>query len=204
MSHAYKTELSSQWVEQAYKGAFIPCKIMHPHSCEKHALMLFKITFINAFKFYTYIHGFPFVIFKLKRMLKSPLYEIKSCLKNIIRSSLFLSFYVSVFWYLFCLFKNLRKKTDVLNVLMASAVCSLSVLFEPQSRRPEIAIFLVPRFLEWLMFMLEKRGYIKTIKNGEVLVFSLVLSIMMYAYQNEKDSIKRSYLSLFSKFFGEN
>ena len=144
--------------------------------------MIFKKVFADAFKFYVVIHGVPFAIFKLKRMMKTPFYELKSFLKSVIRSSLFLSTYVTAFWYCFCLFKNLRRKTDALNVLMASSVCSLSLFFEPSSRRPEIVLFLIPRFMEQCMFFMEKRGYIKTVNNGEVILFSFVLSFMMYAY----------------------
>ena len=77
-------------------------------------------------------------------------------------------------------------------------------MFEPANRRVELALYMFPRFLEFLFLFLEKRGYVKSIKNGEVLVFALAMSVIMYAYQNEERNIKSTYLSMFKKFFGTN
>ena len=61
-----------------------------------------------------------------------------------------------------------------------------------------------PRFLESAFLFLEKRGYLKSIPNGEVFVFAVALSVIMYSYQNEDRNIKSTYLSMFKKFWGKN
>ena len=125
-------------------------------------------------------------------------------MKNIIKSSLFISCYVAVFWYFCCRFRNWRHRTDKWNVILASFLCSFAVLFEPAHRRTELALYMFPRFLESLFLFLEKRGYIKSIANGEVLVFAVALGIIMYCYQNEERNIKSTYLSMFKKYWGTN
>ena len=87
---------------------------------------------------------------------------------------------------------------------MASFICSFACLFEPANRRVELALYMFPRFLEFLYLFLEKRGYVNAVKNGEVLVFALALSVIMYAYQNEERNIKSTYLSMFKKYWGTN
>ena len=77
-------------------------------------------------------------------------------------------------------------------------------MFEPANRRTELALYMFPRFLETSFLLLEKRGILKSVKNGEVLVFALALSLVMYCYQNEERNIKSTYLSMFKKYWGTN
>lgn len=203
-SIGYKQPLSRQWWEAAYKGAYIPCKAQHPHSCEYDAFIKFKTVFQMAIKLYIPIHGLPTLIFKSRRLKTEPFKILYNLFKNIVKSSLFLSLYVSVFWYFTCIFKKMRHKVDHWNVIMASFICSFACLLEPQNRRVELALFMFPRFIEQMWYTLEKRGYVKSIKNGEVLVFAASMSLLMYNYQNEPGNIKSTYQSMFNKFFGDN
>ena len=129
---------------------------------------------------------------------------LKNFLKNVVRSSLFLATFVAVFRFMLCHTKNLRHKVDRWNIIISSVTCSFTILFEPASRRSEIALYLVPRMLEALWAQNVQAGRISSIKYGEELVFSLSLALLMFCYQNLPEMIKPSYYSLFRKFFGEN
>jgi hypothetical protein len=115
-----------------------------------------------------------------------------------------MSTYVAAFRYLLCFFKNRRHKIDKWNVILASFICTFAVLFEPSHRRTELALYLFPRFLEALWAFLEKRGYVKSIPNGEVFLFAIAMGVIMYCYQNEEKNIKSTYLSMFKRFWGTN
>ena len=157
-----------------------------------------------AYKFYIPIHLLPALIFKRKKLLKEPLQIIKSVVKNVVRSSTFISAYVALFWYLICRFKNIRRKTDKWNIIFSSFFCSFVILIEPAHRRTELALYMFPRFLESLFLFMEKYGYVKSIANGEVLVFALAMGIIMFCYQNDQTNIKSTYLSMFKKYWGTN
>ena len=174
--------ISEEWLLKVYKGEHIPCGVIHDHSCEWNALRKFMLVFNMAYKFYIPIHILPALIFKRKRLMKEPMKILKACLKNILKSSMFISTYVATFWYFCCKFRNARMRTDKWNVIFASFICSFAILFEPAHRRTELALYMFPRFLESLFLFLEKRGYLTSIANGEVLVFSLALGIIMYCY----------------------
>ena len=196
--------MSQEWLDKVYRGEFVPCKVIHDHSCEWNALRKFWLVFSMAYKFYIPIHVLPAVIFKRKRLMKEPIKILKACIKNIIKSSLFISIYVASFWYFCCLSRNFRKVTDKWNIIIAGFFCSFSVLFEPAHRRTELALYMFPRFLESMFLFLEKRGYLKSVANGEVFVFAVALGIIMYCYQNEERNIKSTYLSMFKKYWGTN
>ncbi len=113
-----------------------------------------------------------------------------------------MSFYIAAFRYMLCFFKNQRMKIDRWNVIFAGFISAFAILFEPASRRTELALYLMPRFLEAVWALLEKRGLVQNIKNGEVLIFSLAMGIIMYCYTNEEKSIKSTYLSVFKRLWG--
>mmetsp|Transcript_42027 Transcript_42027/g.64385 ORF Transcript_42027/g.64385 Transcript_42027/m.64385 type:complete len:146 (+) Transcript_42027:97-534(+) len=140
------------------------------------------LVFNMALKFYLPIHLVPTLIFKRQKLLKEPIKAIKSIIKNIVKSALFISVYVSSFWWFYCKLKNYRRRTDRWNIIIASFFCSFAILFEPPSRRTELALYMFPRVLESMFFYMEKRGYVKSIANGEVLVFAVAMGIIMFCY----------------------
>ncbi len=174
--------MSQYWLDKIYRGDFVPCSVIHDHKCHVNAIKKFLLVFNMAYKFYIPIHLIPIAVFKRQKLTTEPLKILKQLIQNIIKSSLFISLYVSLFWYFICFFKNIRMKTDKWNIIYASFICSFACLFEPASRRTELALYMFPRFLESLFLFLEKRGYLKSVANGEVIVFALAMGIIMYCY----------------------
>ena len=196
--------ISQFWLDKVRKGEFVPCSAIHANSCEMYALRKWHKVFTMACKFYVPIHLLPIIIFKRSKIVTEPIKVIKSFLKNIILSSLWISVYVSVFWWINCKLKNYRKSTSRLNIAVAAFFAGFAVLFEPAGRRTELALYMLPRFLESLFKFMEKRGFVNSVANGEVLVFAVTMAIIMFFYQNDDKNIKPTYLSLFKKYWGEN
>ena len=172
--------LSQMWLDKLYNGQMVPCKVIHDHSCNWQGFLKWWHVFSMAFKFYIPIHLIPSLIFKMDKFKKDPKMYIKRCLKNTVMSSMFISAYVGGFWYLCCVFRNLRMSGDKMCLVFSGLICSMAVFFEPPSRRTELALYMFPRFLESFFMFLQKKGLVKSIPNGEVLVFALALSIIMY------------------------
>ena len=191
-------------IDNFYNGKMVHCSYIHDHSCEMSAFIKFFRVFFMALRMYGPIHGIPSLIFKWNRLTKEPIKIIKKCIFNILRSSLFLATYVSVFHYFICRSRNYRKLSDIGNIVVASFFCSFAQLIEPVSRRTEVALFMFPRFLESMHLAMVKRGLARSYNNAEILIFSLAMSVMMYCYQNDEKHIKASYLSMFKKFFKTN
>lgn len=129
---------------------------------------------------------------------------LKSLLKNIVRSALFVGVFVASMRFTICHIKNYRGKMDRWNLLAASFVCSFALLIEPKSRMSEITMFVLPRVLESIWTLQVRAGRVKSLKYGQELVFSVCMAVLMYCYENNSAMIKPSYRSLLKKFFGEN
>ena len=56
--------LSRAYRDKVFRNEFIPCSIIHDHSCEMNALKKFILVFTMAYKFYTPIHILPTLFFK--------------------------------------------------------------------------------------------------------------------------------------------
>lgn len=115
-------EITDELFEQVVNGKFIPCTYIHEGSCLHCALEKFIVVFKIASKFYLPIHLIPLVIFKLKKLKTEPLNVIKSFLKNMLKSIMFMSSYIAVFRYGLCFFKNSRHVVDRWTPIMAGAL----------------------------------------------------------------------------------
>ena len=92
-------QINEFWQDKVYRSEYVPCSIIHDHSCELYALKKFWFVFNMAYKFYIPIHVLPALVFKRNKLTKEPLKILKSIVKNIVRSSLFISVYVASFWW---------------------------------------------------------------------------------------------------------
>ena len=100
-----------------------------------------------------------------------------------------------------CFFKNYRKRIDRWNVIFAGFFGTFALFFEPSHRRTELALFMIPRFLEAIFLFLHKKRLVLNVEYGEVLLFSVAMGIIMFFYQNEDKNIKSTYLSLFKRLW---
>ena len=168
------------------------------------ALKSFVSVFRAATKLYGPLHLIPLLIFKRGRFMQDPKSQSWLLFKNIVNSCLFLSIYVSTFRYMLCFTKNSRGKIDRWNVIIATMVCGLALVFEQKSRRNELVWYMLPRVMESIYKVLIERGLVRSYKFGEVFIFALCMSLIMSCYQTKPDQIKPGYHNMLKGFFGEN
>ena len=188
----------------AFKGSFFHWKHLHDHTCEWDAIKRFFMVFTNSLKFYVPIHLIPVIIFKLRKLRKEPKRVIYGFLKNVGRSCMFLATYMTILKYCICLFKNLSGQNRPLVVILSGLCTFPGMYWEAPGRRTEMGLYFLSPFLEGMWMWFEKRGYVTSIKYGEIYLFVFAMAIIMYCYQQEPDAIKDTYLSLCKKLWGEN
>lgn len=191
-------------VNHSFKGGMFHCKDLHHGTCEWNTFKWFFIVFKNAFKFYGAIHLLPVIIFKLKRLGKDPWGVVRSYLKNVAKSCLFLSTYMALLRYGLCLYRNMFGQNRPLNVILAGLGTFPGMFLEAEGRRTEMSLYFLSPFVEGVWLWFKKRGLVSPIKNGDVYLFSFTMAIIMYCYQNEQSAIKQTYLALCKKLWGEN
>jgi hypothetical protein len=98
---------------------------------------------------------------------------------------LFISLYIALCKYGLCFFKNMRGKIDGWNPALAASFASVALLLEPESRRQEISLFIIPKFLETLFRLLRKRGLAVDVPGWELILFGLAMGIINVYYHHE-------------------
>ncbi|KAL4444542.1 hypothetical protein ABPG74_016835 [Tetrahymena malaccensis] len=196
--------ISEELQQQIINGGFLECKDFHEGTCLQEALLRFVTVIKNSYKYYIPIHLIPLLIFKRKKLIKEPIATIKHTLYNYIKSLCFMGSYVAVLKYFLCKTKNWRRRIDGWNPAISAFIAGFSVTLEPENRRSEIALFIMPRFFETLWNWLKRRRLVAPIPGGELLVFAFAMGIINYFYQMEENAIKPTYLSLFKRFWGVN
>ncbi|XHG02184.1 hypothetical protein AWENTII_005540 [Aspergillus wentii] len=184
-----------EWGDPA-KTIPLPCEMVHMDcgpSCEKHA----AIRFLRTFKFAcaTYI---PLqVAFRLRGM--KSMSALTRTLTDALRSSAFLSSFVSIFYYSVCLARTrlgpkLFDRKTVTPMMWDSGLCvgagclmcGWSILVEKARKRQEVALFVAPRAAATVL----PRLYNKKYQYRERIAFAVSAAIVFTCLQ-ERPSVVR-------------
>ncbi|EEH23000.2 hypothetical protein PABG_05211 [Paracoccidioides brasiliensis Pb03] len=172
-----------------------PCELVHMGcgpSCERHAIW----RFIKAFKFAcaTYL---PLQL--ALRWRSRSIAVLLNAAKNAVRSSAFLSFFISIFYYSVCLARTRlgprlfsRKRITPmmwdsgLCVAAGCVMCGWSILVENAKKRLEVALFVAPKAAATLL----PRRYAEKYQWREQVVFSLSTAVVLACIQERPEMIR--------------
>ena len=107
---------------------------------------------------------------------------LKQTFQSIARSSLFLSFNGFSVILLFCLTRRLTGKFYYSLCAYTPAFIGslLAIMIERPSRRPALAVYVANIASETIYRIFRARGYIQPVKNGQILLFTVSMSILLY------------------------
>ncbi|XP_020093278.1 uncharacterized protein LOC109713570 [Ananas comosus] len=182
--------------------AIIPCSIIHPDSssCLAHNATAFSATFKKTFPLYFSLTFVPFVVLRLQKFLESPALTCWRAAVGAVRSTTFLSAFVSIFQGAICLHRNVAIKDHKLVYWFAGGLAALSVLLEKKARRGELALYVLPRAGDSLWYILINRHLFPDIKNAEVALFCLCMGGIMYYLEHEPDTMAPFLRGLIRRF----
>ncbi|XP_054166120.1 transmembrane protein 135-like [Oppia nitens] len=146
-------------------------------SCSEAAIELGIIVFKESLKLYT-----PLYLLSQGLQKGLDVNGLKQSINSIIRSSLFLSFNGFSVILLFCLTRQLMGKFYYSLCAYTPAFIGslLAITIERPSRRPALALYVANIASETIFRIFISRGYMKPIKNGEILLFTVTMSILLY------------------------
>ncbi|KAI8886137.1 hypothetical protein K501DRAFT_146090, partial [Backusella circina FSU 941] len=125
-------------------------------------------------------------------------------LKSCLRSALFLTVYVVVGITVPCLARRWVTRDPRWIYFLNGLAAGVAVLIEAPGRQLELALYVFPRALESWWKLFAKKGYVRNVPHSDILLFMLSMGSLMTLYQNEKDTINSHYLSVMTRFFGQN
>ncbi|KAF9954604.1 hypothetical protein BGZ65_003920 [Modicella reniformis] len=190
----------------------IPCSVLHPSydSCSMNNIERFYQVLKNIIPVYATLNFVPLVVLRMKRLLADPVNILSKTSFNTFRSSLFLGVFVLFYQFQFCghrkLFKNgwTNHHTKYIYWLFGVTTGGASIMVEQESRRAELALYVLPKAAESLYKILYQKNWVKGVKHWEVIMFSFAMSLIMSFYQQEEQVLSPFVTKLIYHILGKN
>ncbi|KAF9353947.1 hypothetical protein BGX34_011290 [Mortierella sp. NVP85] len=181
------------------------CALLHPLTpCTGHAMDVITGEFGRAAKMYGTLNLIVTLVFHHKKLASNPNEVVHRYIKSTLRSCLFLTVYVFNAFYTPCVLRRILKKESLFIYIFNGILSGLAVLIEAPGRQMELALYCLPRALETVWNMMLKRGMVRNIRNGDVMLFSASMGVLMTLYQNDPSVINKHYLTVLTRVFGRN
>ncbi|CAG8482769.1 9018_t:CDS:2 [Cetraspora pellucida] len=190
----------------------IPCELVHPRfdSCTHTNIDRFYQVFKTIFPVYATLNIVPMFVFKINQFLKDPYTLIQKCTKNTIRSSIFLSTFVTSYQSQICIHRSLIKYIG-LNFhskylyWLSGVIAGFAILIEHRNRRNDLTLYVVPKAMESLYkIMCQKNCIFELHRTADIWFFSAAMGVIMTCFQHEPKVLSPMTKTLLRGFFGTN
>ncbi|KAF9432834.1 hypothetical protein BGZ76_010252 [Entomortierella beljakovae] len=190
----------------------IPCALLHPwvDSCRETNMERFTQVTKEILPVYATLNIVPLLVLRLKKLLKDPANIMTKTTINTLRSSVFLAIFVAGYQTQICSHRNLLKagfplgNSKYLYGLFGFICSGASIMCEQESRRAELAMYVLPKAAGSLYQILQSKNLVAAFKYWEVLMFSFSSSLIMSFYQHEDHALSPFVTRLIYHIFGMN
>ncbi|XP_034486165.1 transmembrane protein 135-like [Drosophila innubila] len=156
---------------------------LHPwtSSCVNAAAGIMLTTIPTAFRTYTMVYLFALIV----RMRIPTLKDLKRTIEGIFKSTAFLTTNAYGFNLCVCLFRLMlgRFYFSTIAYIPTFVASIISLFIERPERRTPLALYVANVSTESLWKMLEARGIVRSIPNGQVLVLGCSITALLYMYR---------------------
>ncbi|GJP48460.1 hypothetical protein CLOM_g7739 [Closterium sp. NIES-68] len=182
--------------------AVVPCAVLHPGcaSCPRAQLRAARDAFRKTFPLYLSLTFVPFVVLNMHKFLQSPLRTVWLATVSALRSTSFIAVFVGIYQACVCTQRKLVLKDHKFYYWLAGAVAGLSVLIEKASRRTELTLYVLPRALDSLIYILVHRHILPDMKMAEVVLFSACMGGLMYFHDTDPSAMAPFIRGILNRF----
>ena len=168
-------------------------------------LMFLSITkwLQKAWKLYFIVHLIPIVLYKRKEFKQNTLKVIANFILGNLKSYAFICANAAFSPVMFCRIN----KTQIapLTTYLGAVLITGGVFFEPRGRVEELAIWVLPKFLETAWNYFKKRnGFKKEIPGFLTVLFALSVGVFCELYNSNKSGVKSKYQIIGRKLIGDD
>jgi len=144
---------------------------------------IFLDAFRRVFPLYASVTFVPMIVLKFFKVLRSPFRFLFQGIAGATQSATFLAAFVALYQSVVCGHRKAFNVDHKIIYWIAGVVSSLSIFIERKSRRAELALYTLPRAAESFYLMMVNRRWFASVPNGEVLLFCIACSGLMYFYR---------------------
>lgn len=155
----------------------------------------------RCLRLYAPVHLVPLLLFRARAAIADPLSTSIRAATAIARSTAFLTTYVSVVKASLCLERNVRTADSWWQASLAGVLSGLALSFEAPKRASELMLYCLPKGLDVGFQLLERRGLVKRMPYGSVVMFSAAMAIVLAL---DRSDFRPAYASLLGLLFGHD
>ncbi|KAG0066095.1 hypothetical protein BGZ89_007624 [Linnemannia elongata] len=190
----------------------LPCAGLHPwvDSCRETNIDRFIGVTKTIFPVYATLNFVPLVVLRMKRLLKDPVNVLSKTTFNTLRSSAFLAVFVALYQTQICTHRNLLNagwklgNSKYLYWLFGLVSAVSAIMVEQESRRAELAFYVIPKAADSLYRILYRKNWVKGVRHWEVMTFSFAMSLVMSFYQREEQVLSPFVTKMIYHILGKN
>ena len=169
----------------------LSCALLHPNdpSCLRTYLTFYIRAFPSIARFFTIIFG-AFSLLQWRSFLKEPVPAFNKLAKAILRMSLFITGAIGTSWGSICLFQNAlpRNVLPTQRWFFGGALGGLWAFLERRNGRSNF-LYSTRLSMDSLWKVGVKRGWWRSVKNGDVLLFVASLAVIQGVYEVDPKAV---------------
>lgn len=186
------------------EGLPIPsCAHYHEDACLLPQLQKLAGVMKNTSKLYFLAHLIPVLLFKRKNLKNSPGKTIFKLITGWMRSMAFIGQYGFICRKAWCKLTE-GGKMNIRSFYLWSMLSCTGILYESSSRRPEICMYVVPKFLESVVGTSNKLKLFPNLPMASNGFFALAMGLIAYCYFEDENSVKPMLRGLVKLIFGQS
>jgi len=171
--------------------ALIGCDVLHPHheTCRQMWWWTAKRAARKTLPLYITLTFVPLFVLHFFKLLKRPVQSLTRASIGTLQSTLFLTVFVTVYQAVCCLQRKTVSRDQRSIYFIAGLIAGAAILIEKKERRAELALYALPRAIDSLFMQLVDRRFMFSIPYGEIILFCISMSGLMYFHHNEPQTM---------------
>jgi hypothetical protein len=159
-----------------------PCEIIHPQ--QQGCTNMFLYTALHAaesiFPVYLTLTMVPLVALQFWKLLREPHKMLSRALFSAVRSTTFISLFVSSYMGLICVSRKTLPRDHKIIYFLCGLLSASSILLERKSRRAELALYVLPRAMDSVYLSIIDKLRLPRIPHGVLLLYCFSMGSLMY------------------------
>eukprot|EP00004_Rigifila_ramosa_P025095 TRINITY_DN7437_c0_g1_i9.p2 TRINITY_DN7437_c0_g1~~TRINITY_DN7437_c0_g1_i9.p2 ORF type:complete len:258 (-),score=70.10 TRINITY_DN7437_c0_g1_i9:58-831(-) len=181
------------------------CQISHPFSpsCTVGAVRFAVAGLGRTLPVYIPVFVVSMLLFNTKQLRTAPVPLLAKTSAGILRSSVFLSLYVTFAWASMCLQRQIGQGHGELPAALSGFVGGSAILLEKPGRRLELALYVGTQALIGSWHALVAQGRVSDVPHSASILFALGFGALLQSYTELPAAMRASYFSILKAALGE-
>lgn len=202
--YKWSRDMSHEQLDHCFRNIphydrFVPCEAagFHEGPCVPYLAKDMFLNWLATAKMYVPIYTIPLLMWKREKLATAPFPTLTRYFQSIFNSGMLLGTYIFFMKGTMCSYRHLEQRNGFKGGRMhwsagvvGGALTGTGVLWEPEGRRQELAIYVLPQTLIVIWNKLKQYGLAKTIPGFNSIIFATAMAVFMKWHSKYPEQLK--------------